>query len=119
MCRIPRADNRLTALFFVGEFEVEGEEFFEQVVVRAKALSLQHEGIKLFVQFVELASGFIEVGVVEFGDAHFAHPFDSPSTISISVKFIAVPRSIKYTRYPLQSCLDYESVLNLSGHRYI
>ena len=32
--------------------------------------------------------------------------------------YIAVPRSIKYTRYPLQSCLDYESVLNLSGHRY-
>ena len=36
-----------------------------------------------------------------------------------TVESIAMPRSIKYTRYPLQSCLDYESVLNLSGHRYM
>jgi hypothetical protein len=30
---------------------------------------LQHEGIELFVEFVKLAGRFVEVGVVEFGDA--------------------------------------------------
>lgn len=69
LCRIPGADDGFAALFFGGEGEVEGEEFFEEVVGGAKAVGLQHEGIELFVEFVELAGGFVKVGVVEFGDA--------------------------------------------------
>jgi len=50
-------------LFFGGEFEVEGEEFFEDVVIGLEAVELQDEGIQFGVEFGQLAGGFVEVFV--------------------------------------------------------
>ena len=42
---------------------------FAQVVFWVEAIGLEDKGIKFGVEFVELAGGFVEVFIVEFGDA--------------------------------------------------
>jgi hypothetical protein len=74
-CRIPGANDGFAVFLFLGQLQVEGEEFFELVGVEAEAVGLQRAS-KLFVELVKLAVGFVEVGVVEVGDApRFLRPF--------------------------------------------
>ena len=48
---------------------VEVEEFGEEVVFGAEVVGFEDEAVKLAVELGELAGGFVEEGVVEFGDA--------------------------------------------------
>lgn len=63
------ADDRGSGLFLGGELEVEVEELFEDVVGFAEAVGLEGELVELFMEFGELAGGFVEKLVIEFGDA--------------------------------------------------
>ena len=67
--RYPITDDTLPILLFLRHFQVQREKFLSPIVGLAKAVSLEYEIIKLCVEFGELGGAFVEVFVVEFGDA--------------------------------------------------
>jgi hypothetical protein len=82
--RGPRANDWFPVFLFLGQFEVEGEEDGEEVVGGGEAVGLKGEGVEGFVEFGELGGGFVEVFVVEFGDAP---AFFRPLGAAVFMKF--------------------------------
>jgi hypothetical protein len=82
--RCPGADDGFPLVLFLGQFEVEGEEDGEEVVGGGEAVGLKGEGVEGFVEFGELGGGFVEVFVVEFGDAP---AFFRPLGAAVFMKF--------------------------------
>ncbi len=68
----PGPNDRLALLFLFGELQVQGQELFKDIVAGFESVGFQDGLIEFGVQFGEAAGGFMEIAVVELGDAPLA-----------------------------------------------